>query len=50
MKVLLTSKTVDGQVVGLREVQLNAMAVRNLPLKRGICYDEFNNSEVERDI
>ena len=31
--------------LAVREVQLNAMAVRDLPLKKGICYDEFNKSE-----
>ena len=36
--------------LAVREVQLNAMAVRDLPLKRGIRYDVLNKSEVERDI
>ena len=31
--------------LAVREVQLNAMAVRDLPLKRGICYDVLNKSE-----
>ena len=31
--------------LAVREVQLNAMAVRDLPIKRGICYDVLNKSE-----